>query len=171
MTQFLQSSRSAERSNSVHHKMRLPLATLTLIWLLGACNATSAQTQLEGQTANRQDDLKTLIEHGDAQRSGGKYAECIESYTKAIALMPNPKRDDFTVFYFRGICNEKYGNWPDAERDLKRALELHPDQPLVLNYLAYVWADRGVHLDEALRMLRRAVEQRPDDGYVLDSLG
>jgi Flp pilus assembly protein TadD len=61
--------------------------------------------------------------------------------------------------------------WPKAEADFRKALELQPDQPLVLNYLGYSWVDQAVNLDEAFRMLRRAVEQRPRDGYIVDSLG
>ncbi len=75
------------------------------------------------------------------------------------------------MFYFRGICYERSHQWPNAEADLKKALELYPDQPLVLNYLGYSWVDQGVHLDEGMDMIRRAVEQRPDDGYIVDSLG
>ena len=58
-----------------------------------------------------------------------------------------------------------------AENDLKKALELNPDQPLVLNYLGYSWVDKGVNLDEAFRMLRRAVDLKGRDGYIVDSLG
>ena len=58
-----------------------------------------------------------------------------------------------------------------AEADLKHALELSPDQPLVLNYLGYSWIDKGQNLQEALKMIQRAVELRPNDGYIVDSLG
>ena len=75
------------------------------------------------------------------------------------------------VFYFRGICYERSKQWPKAEADLKKALELFPDQPHVLNYLGYSWVDQGINLDEGMRMIRRAVEQRADDGYIVDSLG
>ena len=61
--------------------------------------------------------------------------------------------------------------WDKAEADLKKALELFPDQPQVLNYLGYSWIDQGVNLEEGMRMIRRAVEQRPEDGYIIDSLG
>ena len=54
---------------------------------------------------------------------------------------------------------------------MKKALELKPEQPHVLNYLGYSWIDRGLHLDEAMKMIKRAVDQRPDDGYIVDSLG
>ena len=75
------------------------------------------------------------------------------------------------IYYFRGICYERSKQWPKAEVDMKKALELSPDQPLVLNYLGYSWVDQGVNLDEGMRMIRRAVEQRADDGYIVDSLG
>ena len=68
-------------------------------------------------------------------------------------------------------CYERAKEWPKAEDDFKKALELFPDQPLVLNYLGYSWVDQGVKLDEAFKMLRRAVELRPNDGYIVDSLG
>ena len=75
------------------------------------------------------------------------------------------------LFYFRGICFERSKQWDKAEADLKKALELYPDQPHVLNYLGYSWVDQGLNLDEGMRMIKRSVEQRPDDGYIVDSLG
>ncbi len=62
-------------------------------------------------------------------------------------------------------------NWTPAEADLKKALQLYPDQPHVLNYLGYSWVDQGVNLQEGLDMIRKAVSLRPDDGYIVDSLG
>ena len=60
---------------------------------------------------------------------------------------------------------------PEAEADLKKALELSPDQPLVLNYLGYSWVDQGIHLEPALDMIEKAVAAAPNDGYIIDSLG
>ena len=66
---------------------------------------------------------------------------------------------------------ERSGQWERADADLQRALELKPDQPLVLNYLGYSWIDRGQNLDRGLKMIEKAVELRPEDGYIIDSLG
>ena len=85
--------------------------------------------------------------------------------------MGTPDRSNWTLFYFRGICFERSKQWPKAEADFKKALELYPDQPLVLNYLGYSWVDQGINLDEAFKMLRRAVDLKPTDGYIVDSLG
>ena len=66
---------------------------------------------------------------------------------------------------------ERSGEWERADADLQRALELKPDQPLVLNYLGYSWIDRGLTLTRGLKMIEKAVELRPEDGYIIDSLG
>ncbi len=52
-----------------------------------------------------------------------------------------------------------------------RSLELRPDHPQVLNYLAYSWVDRNENLDKAREMLIKAVSLRPRDGFIIDSLG
>ena len=88
------------------------------------------------------------------------------SRTAAAGL---PER--WTLFYDRGVALERSGQWERAEADLLHALELKPDQPLVLNYLGYSWIDRGENLDRGMKMIEKAVELRPEDGYIVDSLG
>ncbi|RBP09840.1 Flp pilus assembly protein TadD [Roseiarcus fermentans] len=127
--------------------------------------------RLTAIVAARPYDPDALAALAGAQRSAKRYEEAAATYDKAIAAVGIPTRDNWTLFYFRGICYERAKDWPKAEDDFKKALELYPDQPMVLNYLGYSWVDQGVKLDEAFRMLRRAVELRPNDGYIVDSLG
>ena len=126
---------------------------------------------LQKLIAARPDDTDAIIALANIQRERKQYDGCAESYGKAIALLTNPTKANWTLYYFRGICFERIKQWQNAEADFKRALELFPDQPHVLNYLGYSWIDQGVHLDEAMNMIKRSVEQRPDDGYIVDSLG
>jgi tetratricopeptide (TPR) repeat protein len=130
-----------------------------------------AKQHLSKLIENRPDDLDAILALGNILRDRKQYAECGDAYGKAIALVPHPTKPNWTLFYFRGICYERSKQWVKAEADLKKALELYPDQPHVLNYLGYSWIDQGVNLDEGMRMIRRSVEQRPDDGYIVDSLG
>jgi len=92
-------------------------------------------------------------------------------YTQIIARAEAAEEPDWRHYFGRAVTRERQDNWPAAEADLLTALELEPEQPLVLNYLGYTWADRGEHLDEAMEMIERAVAQRPNDGYLVDSLG
>ncbi len=93
-------------------------------------------------------------------------------YDEAIRrLQASGLPERWTLFYSRGIALERSGQWKPAEADLLHALELKPDQPLVLNYLGYSWIDRGENLERGLKMIEKAVELRPEDGYIVDSLG
>jgi tetratricopeptide (TPR) repeat protein len=133
--------------------------------------ADEATKRLAQLAAGRPRDVEVLSALAELQRSGKKYLEAAATYDQAIATIGIPQRENWTLFYFRGICHERSNQWPRAEADFKRALELNPDQPLVLNYLGYSWVDKGLNLEEAFKMLRRAVELQPNDGYIVDSLG
>ena len=130
-----------------------------------------AKRRLMEIVAARPHDVEALSSLAELQRSAKKYVEAAATYDQAIAAVGIPQRDNWMLFYFRGICYERSKQWPKAEADFKKALELNPDQPLVLNYLGYSWIDQGLNLEEAFKMLRRAVELRPNDGYIVDSLG
>ena len=133
--------------------------------------ADEAESHLSALIKEHPDDLEAIMALGNVQRGHKKFAECADTYSKAVALVPQPEKANWVLFYFRGICYERAHQWPKAEADLKKALDLFPDQPHVLNYLGYSWIDQGIHLDEGMDMIKRAVQQRPDDGYIVDSLG
>jgi tetratricopeptide (TPR) repeat protein len=114
---------------------------------------------------------EALTALGNLQRSRKLFAESAATYTHVLDLQQKPDKSQWLLYYYRGIANERSKHWSSAEADLKKALDLNPDQPLVLNYLGYSWVDQGVNLDEAFKMLRRAVDLRQRDGYVVDSLG
>lgn len=90
---------------------------------------------------------------------------------RTISQITTPQPIDWILYYQRGIAFERQQNWNKAEPDFRKALELYPNQPEVLNYLGYSLIDRNEKLDEAVDMLKRAVSQRPDDGFIVDSLG
>jgi tetratricopeptide (TPR) repeat protein len=133
--------------------------------------ADEAKKRLEHVIAEHPKDTEAIIELGNIQRGRKDFAACGDTYTKAIDTIPKPEKSNWVMFYFRGICFERSHQWPAAEADMKKALELYPDQPLVQNYLGYSWVDQGAHMDQGMDMIRKAVEQRPDDGYIVDSLG
>ena len=50
-------------------------------------------------------------------------------------------------------------------------MEINPDEPHVLNYLAYSWLERNYKIDTAIEMLKQAYEQKENDPYITDSVG
>jgi tetratricopeptide (TPR) repeat protein len=124
----------------------------------------------------RPDDTDALVALANVQRSRKKYAEAAVTYGMAIERSRDAEPLKWPLYYYRGTAYERAKEWPKAEADLKKALELVPDtQPVgksqVLNYLGYSWVDSATNLDEAFKMLKRAVELNPRDGMIIDSLG
>jgi len=108
---------------------------------------------------------------GNLLRGQERFAEAAEAYGEAIERIGQTTRQHWVLYYFRGIAHERSDRWEEAEPDFLRALELEPDQPYVLNYLAYSWVEQERNLEEAEEMLLRAVAREPDDGHIVDSLG
>ena len=130
-----------------------------------------AIAELGKMSAERKDRSEPLVRLGDLLRSKEKFGESADAYSSAIQRIGDLAAKDWSLLYARGIAYERSSQWPKAEKDFLRALDLSPDQPFVLNYLGYSWVDQGLHLDRARKMIEKAVELRPNDGYIVDSLG
>jgi tetratricopeptide (TPR) repeat protein len=116
-------------------------------------------------------DISAAQQLGQLLRANKKFVEAAKVYTVAINRLGDLEPEDWQLFYYRGVANERAKDWSSAEKDFQKALELSPDEPYVLNYLAYTWVERRERLDQALPMLEKAVSQRPEEGFIVDSLG
>ena len=130
-----------------------------------------SKTLLDSLIAKNPKDVRPLDALGNIMRSHERYGEARDAYSRAIALIPKPTKDNWALYYSRGVSNERLKDWPAAEADLKKALALSPEESVVLNYLGYSWVDQGMHLKTAMDYIRKAVKLKPEDGYYVDSLG
>jgi tetratricopeptide (TPR) repeat protein len=122
--------------------------------------------------ADDPNDLDALMALGNIERGHRKYAECAQTFSRGIEQLGAGNDKAGSVWYFyRGICEERAGRWPLAEIDLRKALELQPDDAHMLNYLGYWLIDQGLKTEEAVALIRRAMQLKPDDGYIVDSVG
>jgi tetratricopeptide (TPR) repeat protein len=127
---------------------------------------------LKDVTAEDPKDIEAVMALGNIERGRKRFADCVQTYSKGIDALPAAsEKTNWVYYYYRGICEERSKQWGKAEVDMRKALDLQPEQPHVLNYLGYSWIDQGINLDEGMKMIKRAVDQRPDDGYIVDSLG
>ncbi len=154
-------------NSPLHRNAQIQLATN----LDAVDRSEEAIKELKATVAENDKDIEAIMALGNIERARKKFSDCADTYTKGIDALPTVDKNSWVLYYFRGICFERSKQWSKSEADLKKALELQPDQPHVLNYLGYSWIDQGVNLDEGMKMIRRAVDQRPDDGYIVDSLG
>jgi tetratricopeptide (TPR) repeat protein len=131
-----------------------------------------AVAELRAMAAKEPSRASAEIQLGDLLRGQKRFSEAADAYNEAIRrLKAAGAAPHWALYYSRGIAFERSGRWTLAEADLEHALELKPDQPLVLNYLGYSWIDRGEKLKRGLQMIEKAVALRPEDGYIVDSLG
>ncbi|MER9232283.1 tetratricopeptide repeat protein [Mesorhizobium sp. M0622] len=117
------------------------------------------------------DDMRAYLALGGVYSSKEDFRSAANLYDKAVEVLKTPTSANWNIFYQRGIAYERLKEWPKAEPNFRKALELYPDQPQVLNYLGYSWVDKNMNLKEGLAMIQKAVDLRPSDGYIVDSLG
>lgn len=175
--QLLDAADQHELANAIYDKLpaNSPLKPMAVVRVAENLDALGDQDEALRRLGNivttNPGDLEALSVLGDLQRGAKKYVESAETYSKALAVSGGESPTDWRFYYVRGISYERAKEWPKAEADFKKALQLNPNQPQVLNYLGYSWVDQGINLLPALEMIERAVAAAPNDGYIIDSLG
>ncbi|MFI5088621.1 MAG: tetratricopeptide repeat protein [Terriglobales bacterium] len=99
-----------------------------------------------------------------------RWSDAEEDINKASALATRQEDKDYVQFVL-GSIYERQKRFEPAEAAFKKVLANDPRSAITLNYLGYMMADRGTHLDEALGYIKKAVELDPQNGAYLDSLG
>lgn len=130
-----------------------------------------ALKQLTSLARSMPDRYDPWLTRGDILRGHKRFDEAVTAYSEAIKRLPKLEAHHWPILYVRGIALERAGKWDLAEADLKRALELEPGQPDVLNYLGYSWVVMGKHVEDAKKMLEQALAARPQDPQIIDSMG
>ena len=131
----------------------------------------AAIRMLRRTAAANRDDYRPLLTLADLYRQSEKWNDAAREYTAALDRISDIEPRHWFILFGRGIAYERSKQWPKAEPDMIKALELQPDQPMVLNYLGYTWVDLGLNIDAGTDMIKRAVALRPNDGAIVDSLG
>ncbi|MBP1850407.1 tetratricopeptide repeat protein [Rhizobium halophytocola] len=134
-------------------------------------NLDEARQHLKALVEADPTDLRSYLAYGSVLSDAKDYPAMAKNYDDAVTSIKQPTRSQWSIYFQRGIAYERLKDWPKAEPNFRKALELSPDQPQVLNYLGYSWVDMNRNLKEGLDMIKKAVELKPDDGYIVDSLG
>lgn len=150
-----------------------PVAELARIDALArAQRMDDAEKAATALTAAHPELSQAWVAVGDILRQREKYTAAIPAYDKALALIEAQDGEArWFPLYARGIARERAGDFDGAEKDMRAALKIRPDQAQILNYLGYSFIDRGTNLHEAMTMIEKAARLRPQDGYIQDSLG
>jgi tetratricopeptide (TPR) repeat protein len=88
-------------------------------------------------------------------------------YDRGLKALP----DDTRLLYARALLNDDLDHVDAAVRDLRRVIELKPDNADALNALGYTLADRTDKKVEALSLIQKALTLKPGEPAIIDSLG
>ena len=139
---------------------------------LRRADKTDAAIEVLVQLSQTHGDLPAIhVALADLYRQLERFDEAVAAYDRALDLYAERETEQWFVHYARAISHERLDNWPEAEADFRKALELNPGQPQVLNYLGYSLVEKQIKLDEALSLIEQAVASQPNSGYIVDSLG
>ena len=159
-------SRKAADANPKNSDLKLMLASE----LVDQGKEDEGIAMAKGMLKNTPEDQKTWITLGQIYTRLRRWKDAEEALNKATTLTTK-KEDSLYLFFLKGGLAERQKHYEPAEQYFRQALQIDPNNAMVLNYLGYMLADKGTRLPEALKMIRKAVELEPMNGAYLDSLG
>jgi tetratricopeptide (TPR) repeat protein len=108
-----------------------------------------------------------LLQLAETQRRKGDINLAIETFRRASQAAPSDTRALLQL----GLLMDGTGRREQAKPIYEQILKIEPDHPVALNNLAYIKAEEGVDLDEALTMAQRARQKLPNSSFIKDTLG
>ncbi len=135
----------------------------------------------EGRTDEGLDMAKSLLDNTEKDRpvyvaQGNMYTrlrrwkDAEDALAKATPLTTR-KEDSLYLLFLKGALADRQKHMEQAEGFFREALDIDPNSAMTLNYMGYMFADKGIRLPEALKLIRKAVELEPMNSAYLDSLG
>lgn len=89
----------------------------------------------------------------------------------ALAARYQPSFLDADFYFQHGVIAERAGKREEAVGHFLACIEMDAEHAAALNYLGYMWAERGENLSDAEKFIRRALDKEPENAAYLDSLG
>ena len=117
--------------------------------------------------ANDQQAAHLILAEAQILRRSKAHQEVYDLLDAGLKKLP----DYPELLYDRALAADKLGKFKILEQDLRKLIKLKPENAHAYNALGYSFAERGMHLPEALKLIRKAVELSPEDPYIMDSLG
>ena len=165
---YAKAEAEADAAVKKYPKDRVVSATRsTVLSDMGKTDAAVAEAR---RLMDGKNDREVDLTLADIYQTAKNYTEMAKVLDAAEALsQTSPEKQD--IAFRRGAMYERMKNYPSAEVEFKKVLDINPDNDAALNYLGYMLADRNVRLEEARDMISKAVSHEPNSGAYLDSLG
>ena len=151
----------AERSPDSKGKESLLIATAE-----AAGKSDVALSELQKMAAQNPKDAGVQFRIGQLEQINGRLPEALLAFERARQLAPNHKGLDALV----ANLDQRLGKNSDAIANYRKALATSPEDPVVLNNLAFLLADTGGDTKEALQLVSTAIRKDPNRPQLRDTL-
>ena len=136
--------------------------------LADAGRIEEALRHLADVTPKSQDEqVRIYLAREQVLRDSGQPEQALELLSAALIDIP----DHPDLLYARGLVTAIMDRVAEHERDMRRLIEIDPENAHAYNALGYTLADKTDRLAEALELIEKALTLLPGDPFILDSLG
>lgn len=149
-----------------------PYIRLALLYM-SQNRSTEAIQLMEKATIVLPDNPSSFYYLGLLNNQAQNFKTAIKAFKKVEELAATSRLHLLgSVFYFNyGAACERNGQLEEAEALLQESILLDPENANAFNYLAYIWAEQGINLEQALDYIGHALDFEPDNGAFIDTLG
>jgi tetratricopeptide (TPR) repeat protein len=123
----------------------------------------------DAQLTGTPDDREVYFDLADMNVRAKRWKDASLAFDKAEALATKPE-DKIILYYFRGDAALREKLYDEAELEFRKGLAIDPNNASIENDLGFMYADRGINLDDAVAMIKKAVAFDPQNYAYLDSL-
>ncbi len=116
---------------------------------------------------NDNDKTRLILEQGGLLQDHKLFHRSIRLLNQGLKQFPQQP----DLLYNRGLLAAQLELLEVHERDMRKLIELQPDNAHAYNALGYTLADRTDRLTEAMELISKAHQLLPDNGFILDSMG
>jgi tetratricopeptide (TPR) repeat protein len=131
-------------------------------------NAVTLQTRRAGKDPTATQWLLLAAIHLAANDRTNAAPALVRAHDALLAQNTPPPE---TFDLLQGSTLDELGRRDAAAAVFQEALKRHPHADEIMNYLAYMWAEEKIHLDEAEKLSKQSLLRRPRNGAYLDTLG
>ncbi|MBI3382675.1 MAG: tetratricopeptide repeat protein [Aquabacterium sp.] len=164
--QLAQSSTWLDRADPKHERINIQAQRARLLVKQGKI-ADARKLIRELPEAEPRDAVMKIQAEAQLLRDARQWEEAYKVLDEATKRFP----EDSDLLYDQAMLGERLNKFTEMEAQLRKVMEMTPDNPNAFNALGYSLADRGVRLDEARTLIKKALELRPGDAFITDSLG
>ena len=125
------------------------------------------QATMDKTGKNAKQRAQIYVRLGETYRRKGDLASAIQVFQKAREILP----DDVQVLDELALVLDAAQRWSDATKAYEAAIRLAPNDAVSLNNDAFLIAEHGGDLDQALTRAQRATQLLPNYPEVADTLG